>query len=384
MNHRKPSLYPSEVLGVIVYIAVFLLNAPIDLMPKERVAVIKSILPAVECRLTEAALNSEVTIWYDDESLPASYQDMIPPVTGLRTAFSPLAPDEIFTGGRFRYPWGHTAGTDRCNNCETIKFLTLPVVDEYVLPIVWWRDGLEYRWVFPRGTVAGEVLFQRNSIGGPYVFEIRTRTKKYDQWDVDVFRPFPRADHFAKAVADKPGLVKFASDTTTAKGPFVLRDNFGVQAQTGYVDVLPNLEEDLVERLLTETKFKSCHGEHWKAVDNQVCHCPTSNQEFNIVPGNYDAGMLEVSDKSCARCHETTSAAIGTFDGARVLYGRIWGSDSNFSFSILNPSQAQADAQYAGPAVDLHPAMIQSNLIKPFDANVHLEEFYHRTEVKGR
>ena len=175
---------------LVVYV---LFTAPVELMPRAQQEVVRSVIPTVDCRQTTDVLRSGDTIWYDDDSMPQSYQDPIPPITGLRTPSSILAPPEVFDGDRFRFPWGHTAGTSRCVNVKTVKFLKLPSVNgEYLLPIVWWQEGLEYRWAFPKGTVAGEILMQSNSSGEWYVFEIRTRTKRDDQWDVDVFRPFPQ------------------------------------------------------------------------------------------------------------------------------------------------------------------------------------------------
>lgn len=384
-RRKSPAFCFMEVLAMFLFVVYALFTAPVELMPREQLAVVRSVVPKVDCRETMEVLLSQDTIWYDDDSMPQSYQDPVPPITGLRLPSSVLAPPEIFEAARFKFPWGHTAGTSRCSNVRTVKFLKLPSVNgEYLLPIVYWREGLEYRWAFPRGTVAGEILLEANSSGEWYCFEIRTRTKRHDQWDVDVFRPFPRADHFARAVKDHPRLVAFANSTQTATGPFELRDEFGVFQTDGYIDVLPRMEEELVERLLTQTTFLSCHGEHWKAVDDQICHCPTSEQDFSIVPGHYDAGVIEISDRSCARCHETTSAAIGNFDSQRVLYGRIWGSDSNFSFSILNPDRSAANAEYAGPSEDLRRDFLNSGIIAPYDATVHLSDFYQQTRVVAR
>ena len=67
-----------------------------------------------------------------------------------------------------------------------------------------------------------------------------------------------------------------------------------------------------------------------------------------------------------------------------MLFRSIWGSDSNFSFSILNPQRALSDAGYAGPGVDLREDFRAAGIIVPFDGSVHLPEFYRETRVVQR
>ena len=52
--------------------------------------------------------------------------------------------------------------------------------------------------MFPAGTVLGELLFQVDSSGEWFPFEIRTRVRRIDGWSSNVFRPFPTAEDFAR------------------------------------------------------------------------------------------------------------------------------------------------------------------------------------------
>jgi hypothetical protein len=226
--------------------------------------------------------------------------------------------------------------------------------------------------------VVGEILaMRRPSDGLLYVFEIRTRTKSYDSWEVDVFRPFPRAELLTKAIADAdaPQLKAHLEGSSTFKVRQLV-DNFGVINSVAYADVLPPIDDDLAAELLTSTPFKSCHGEVWrKDVHGEFdCVCPTTDDPFSIVPAKYDGGMFEVSDQSCARCHNNTSQPIANFRDNAVLYGRIWGSDQVFSFHPFRPELVVSDSDYTGD--DLRPEFLRAGVIEPFDASVHLPEFY--------
>ena len=85
----------------------------VELMPHAEAELIRRAMPHVADQDVNVVLRHESTIWYDERSMPQAYQDPIPPITGLRTPHSPVAPAEIFSGGRFKFPWGHTAGTHR-------------------------------------------------------------------------------------------------------------------------------------------------------------------------------------------------------------------------------------------------------------------------------
>lgn len=366
---------------MLVLLAVILSGPPVRLIPVAEELAWRKALPVIECKPTQSVLRDDSVIFYDERSMPPAYQDSIPPITGIRSPHDSIfthndQTEGLFSAGRFAFPWGETAGIHRCENVHTVKFLWLPKIQGETLPIAYWQEGFEYRWIFPRRTVVGEILaMRRPSDGLLYVFEIRTRTKSYDSWEVDVFRPFPRVENLIAALpSDAPKhLVEHLKFTRIQ--PKALNDQFGVIRQPGYIDSLPPIDDDLAADLLTSTPFKSCHGEHWRtAVDGSVCHCPTTEDEFSIIPANYDAGMFEVSDQSCARFHNNASQPIANFRDNAVLYGRIWGSDQVFSFHPFRPELVLSDSDYTGD--DLRPEFISAGVVEPFDADLHLPEFY--------
>ena len=56
------------------------------------------------------------------------------------------------------------------------------------------------------------------------------------------------------------------------------------------------------------------------------------------MPKNYQGGFIEVSSKSCMRCHDTTLKHASEVQYRRDWYGRVRGSDNIFSFHIFEPS----------------------------------------------
>src|SRR5262249_38078700 len=114
---------------------------------------------------------------------------------------------EPFGNGNREFPWAHPAGTHRTTNVTSFKFLHLPTDESGKLaPIVWFRargttdNALGYAWRFPVGAVLGEVLLMRDEDGSQYCFEMRIRTREQENWEPQVFRPFPRAQDLADGI----------------------------------------------------------------------------------------------------------------------------------------------------------------------------------------
>lgn len=355
------------------------LCAPVELLSADEVRGLRAAVPRLSDENLERQIKSDDVLWYDERVMLQAYQDPIPPITGLRTPSSPIAPVEIFSGGRFRFPFGHTAGTHRCGDAvRTVQFLKLPRALGVLLPVVYIQHGLAYEWYFPKGTIVGEMMMVYAPNGVPYVFELRIRRREIDHWAVDAFRPFPTAERMAvvlEAAGGSEGLVRFLRNPKTLR-PMLMRDSFGVLAQNAGVDVLPEIDDSLVASLLTTTTFHSCHGERWKADGDLECYAPTTNDPFSIVPANYDGGFFAVDDQSCSRCHQHAGQGIGDFDGSRVLYGRIWGNDQIISFHPLHPARAAGDADYGGPDVDLRREFLESGILAPYDRERHLPTHY--------
>lgn len=384
-SRRRAAFVFTEVFAMLILLCALTLEQvrPVQILPARALDEIRQSLPDVDDPETQRILRDAGTLWYDEESMPQAYQDPIPPITGLRNPSSPVAPAEIFAGGRFRFPWGFTAGTHRCGPAvSTVKFVALPRVRDVLLPVVYWREGLEYRWVFPRRTMVGEVLYLSHpSNGHRYVFEIRTRTKEPDQWTVNVLRPYPTSTHLYRRLEEigqgSSRLARHLQDPPVLPAA-ALADGFGAMRSDGHIDVLPPIDDDLAIRLL-QTPFLSCHGERWMAdrsSDGPASYAPTTDDPFSIVPANYDGGVLEVSDANCAQCHQNCSEPIALFDSQRVLYGRIWGSDQVFSWHPFDPIHVLADEDYAGGDGNLRRSFLDAGIVQPFDADRHLPDYY--------
>src|SRR5262249_28324824 len=100
------------------------------------------------------------------------------------------------------------AGTDNVDNVHVLNFWSPPRSGGKAKPVKYWRPTQRghWYWTFPVGTLIGEVLYEKGPTGRWYVFEIRTRKRYLDGWEVNVYRPFVTADALAKAVTRmRPG-----------------------------------------------------------------------------------------------------------------------------------------------------------------------------------
>lgn len=332
-------------------------------------------LPLVDDPAVLAALRSPKTYWYDDRNMPAAYQDPIPPIIGLRSPHSPVAPSEFFANGKFRFPFGVTAGTDDAR-IRTWKFLSLPMrTADAVWPVVVWREGLEYRWIYPVGAIVGEVLYLPPPDGDWIAFELRVRHRQFRRWETDVLRPLPTARHFAQALpAEETALIAWAADSSTIQPASLQGPLF---ESPGALDYLPPMRPELVKALLNR-RFLSCNGEPWKTRGKLVCHAPISRGEFSIVPAAYMGGCVSADVETCTRCHRQCGEPIAKFDPARVLYGKIWGNDQVFSFHPLNPNATENDADYSVPENDLRREFFALGLVDWYDPAIHPAEIYQQ------
>lgn len=351
----------------------------VQLIAEKRLAAFRKLLPQVADAELRSVLQDERTMWYDEHVMPPAYQDSMPPFVGiLETSRSGgVAPDELFSNGKFRFPFGATGGLHRVTNLEKINFLSLPRPEGRHLPIVWWQSGHEYKWLFPRGTVIGEVLFQRGPGGGLVPFEVRLRRREVDYWDADAFRPFPTAGSLAEAVrtarpdwqdsAELTKLVAHLADSKLQRRK--LTGRYGTFLARGGIDMLPPIEAKLVVELLTTTPFQSCEGAVWKSQGKVECYAPTADQ-FSIVPPRYDAGLIAVHSVSCHRCHQHAGRPIGHFVAQQRLYGQIWGSDETFSWHPFEPSKLQFSPNGL-PHGPLRREFVAEGVIEKYDPEKH-------------
>lgn len=288
-------------------------------------------------------------------------------------------------GGNIRveFPWRNTAGTDRCGTVKTYKFLRLPAGK----PVVWFEkrfpqpEAFVYgkivrrspgpvgvSWLFPVGTVVGEVITQRNRHGYDFTFEVRTRERLRDEWVTDVYRPFRNAGELSATIKhsrpewrDEPIHAALVAHLDTPKELPRKRlvdanhTNFHAFDSTASVDVLPPIDEDYAAALLASTEFKSCLGEVWR---NHDCYAPTTEADFHIVPKHYDGTFVGSDDTSCKKCHESAGKHVSEFE-SRDWYGFACAGDQIISFHPFDPRCIIDDASGGQVIVRNVPGVIE-------------------------
>lgn len=338
----------------------------VEFLTPDQLAPLRIALPIVNDSEVQSALNSADTMWYDERSMVFLYQDSIETVVGGRancvgrlvgeTNAAPInrllnlfGPDY-----RFKFPFRTAAGTDNTTNTHVINFWVPPKKNGVVVPVKYWQDTARdhWHWVFPVGTLIGEVLFEQDPTGNFHTFEIRTRKRYSDGWLPNVFRPFRSATEMADVITTlRPNWA--ASKNLNAVVTH-LRNNSTLvahkwssvpyakafEAINGALDLVPEIEElDLVKDLLSKYPFKSMEGAVWKRNSAGLeTYAPSSTSTFNIVPKGYEMGMVAVNEDSCNRCHIQTSHPLGDFDAELLLYGEVWGEDRIFTWHLFEPN----------------------------------------------
>lgn len=174
----------------------------VKLMSPEREAELRQFFPKVADAEVAALLADPDLILYTDEEMPRAYQHS-------RGVHSPLynisatRPREPHGNGNKEFPWGDAGGTHRCEGVRSFRFFRLPKRENGShWPVVWYQsvksEGPGIVWVFPRGTIFGEVLTLRGPDKKDYTFELRLRRRMQQTWEVDVFRPFTTSQALAK------------------------------------------------------------------------------------------------------------------------------------------------------------------------------------------
>lgn len=312
-------------------------------------------LPAVADPVVNAALFDDQTMWYDEGSLGYVYQDSFGSPKGLRmnrvgydVGIRNTHPDiklltKYFEESRFRFPFGIFSG-HHDSGVYSLNFWNAPRDSSGVLPVRFWMNNSHYEWVFPNGTIVGEVLFLRAPDGEWLPFEIRARVRQPAEWVSNVWRPYPTATELASAIkvkrpdwqsTDLKVLVNHLLDQSNLKlhvvdtGPYAAIEPSFI----GALDILPGTTDTaLIKSLLKVPEFGNANGKSWKASGNLKTFAASTNADFHIVPKGYEGGMLEVSNAACARCHQHVSRPLRDLDGRIRLYGEIWGEDQVFTW----------------------------------------------------
>ncbi|MCB9597650.1 MAG: hypothetical protein H6719_33335 [Sandaracinaceae bacterium] len=340
---------------------------PVDIMPRDQLGQVAARAPHVGDAWLLSVLESADTMFYDHQSIVPGYQDsfgdnVVTPIgmrpntidPGLINLAVPGGHGQIFIEfGVFHFPFGRPTGSHE-RDVVPVDFWQLPRDEAGALrPVVYWQrdpNGYTHRveWLFPVGTVLGEMLFLIDERGERWCFEIRTRVREIDAWRVDVYRPFPRATDLADALervrtdraewsssSEIDALVAHLRDPGTLRSAQLSATHFpgAFPAMDGAEDVLPGLADDSILReLLRTTPFVSARGVAWKEQGSLRTWAATTDAEFQIVPRDYAAGFLSVDEETCSRCHRDAGRPFRDWYDNILAYGELWGEDEAFSW----------------------------------------------------
>lgn len=324
------------------------------------------------------ALKQKDIVFYNDAVMPAAYQDFDGALQGVHSPSYNISavPGEPIGNANREFPWGSPAGLHDSPNFKAFRFVVFPPEGA----IRYWRQRLprdtsaSYVWQYPEGTTFGEILLVTDPEGYDWTFELRTRTRTDKGWAMNAFRPFATRAELARRIREldpdwskKPDVAKVVRGEDEKSEVWRLRNKHDLltidaQAMLAY---LPPLDADLVRKLL-QTPFKSVLGQEWtKAKDGVESFAPTTTASFHIVPKEYQGAFIEVSSKSCMRCHDSTLKHARDFQAFRDWYGRVRGSDNIFSFHIFSPGSISYNGMSV--ATSLRRELIDAGLLKHWD-----------------
>ena len=264
-------------------------------------------------------------------TLGTTYQTKTKEVFGLY--FSSYLPE--FNANTF-FPWETTFGLNHAfaagnSPYESINFIHLPPNNPVVV-----LNETPIKWIYPIGTTVAEILYVKNKTN-KYIFEIRTRTKVFDTWEPNVYRPVANREEFEKHV----------NVGVPAKKYLFLRNpqEDEVFKAEGFVERIPDLTEEQTKKLLS-LPFKLVTNEVWSDISNTPC----SDQEFSLFPKDYSLGLITVDSVSCSNCHRQTQITVNRLIPKEPLIyknpekvGNIRGSDGVFTWTPFDVSTAAKD-----------------------------------------
>jgi hypothetical protein len=354
-------------------------------------------------------------MWYDRFSIVPGYQDSYGDDLNFPVGMRPNTIDSgliavpgghgwIFAeAGIFHFPFGRPGGAGE--DAFVVNFWHVPRDGGALLPVVWWwREPTSWHhrieWMFPKGTVTGEVLFKVTESGAWYPFEIRTRVRRLDGWTSDAFRPFPTAESLALALEgtkstapDVAALVVALRDPGTLQAGQLRATHFEGSSfldVNGAQDELPGLDDPaILMELLMETPFVSARGAAWKSSGGMTAWAATTQASFSIVPRGYNAGFIAVDDASCGGCHRDAGRPFRDFYPDIMLYGELWGEDEVFSWHpFLNESFVDGDGDVVGFGPpdnrELRPDLEPAGLLAPYRPADHGADLWRKPDAPWR
>jgi hypothetical protein len=390
-------------------------NAPLELLAagtKERVQGGMACIADNEFR---DILESSSTVLYDKSGIVPGYQDsfgdnVVAPIgmrpntirNGLIDLAVPGGHAQIFSSkGVFHFPFGSPIGAPS-SSIEVVNFWHIPRATPAeggaLLPVVWWQrdpNDLTHRveWVFPKGTVLGELMFLVDDAGTWHPFEIRTRTREIDKWVVDALRPFPKATDLADALKYAPGadtqeyqdLILHLLDTSTVQATNLSATNFvsAFPNLPGAKDVLPQVVDDgLLKRLLREHPFRSARETVWKESGGLKAYAATAlaGSSLSIVPEGYNAGSFEVTEEACELCHRDAGRPLSEWYPNILAYGELWGGDESFTWHPFTTSlfvNAAGEVQnFNYDNREIRTDFLNAGTVAQYDPSAHSDAVY--------
>lgn len=301
-------------------------------------------------------------VWYDRKVLPPLYQhwrvaiNATGPHIGIESIFRNESgnPTEPFGNANREFPWAATGGLREGD--PVMHF----VIAEKPAKMKWLtirrdtreQDETYLDWKYADGTIFGELILVKDSEGQEYTSELRLRKKSSGEWTATAYRPFPTADDLVRNLDvlpedDRFTIQKALRNPPVARSRLLNRHPRAIFSARSTDEYLPEISEKGVRRLL-RVPFQNALGSSWRAdykdAEWPTTHAPTTQAAFHIVPKGYDAGGIEVSSKSCLRCHDTAGAHVEDIEPFRDWYGQVRGSDTIFSMHpfVLGGTSRQA------------------------------------------
>lgn len=364
----------------------------VDFIAPAEIAPFVAKLPNVPDATIDQALKNPKTMWYDESALTFVYQDSFGNPKGLRAnrvgydvgITSKSVPDifaltEYFQPQGFKFPFTFSAGATFTENVYVLDFWLPPTgANGAAKPVRIWKNNSHWQWVFPVGTVIGEVLFiQATDDKQWFPFEIRSRVRGLNGWSTGVFRPYVQATDLAQAIKEKrpawngPGdlqaLVTHLESTETLTPHTMTAPSYAklFPPLQGAMDYLPATADlALVKELLGTKTWSNAMGARWKtnAAGTMKTFAASTHAAFHVVPREYPGGMLETTEAACRACHVETSRPLNNLDSRVVLYGEVWGEDEIFTwhpFLVDEDTFSVADGNR-----NVNPRLVTSGLVE--------------------
>jgi hypothetical protein len=375
--------------------AMMLYGQTAQLIPENVEAAYRATTPKTDDDEVNAIVQDPRTIFYDRKAIPLMYWQNGTFRDGL-VDIGPSNRPRPHNGAR-AFPWNspggtgnHDAGGDDRGTVSTFKFLWLPKGEAIAWDTVrrfeyntlrgqatpdGYLTGQKYPiWVFPSGTVFGEVLGMRFADGNIYPFELRIRRKEWDEWGVDFFRPFPASEDLLRVLPPHDPVHRHLQSRRKLVN-VSLRDNYphavAVDKRADF-DPLPSFGPSVSVPQLLRRRFGSALGVEWASgAEGYVVGASNSGQ--HIAPPGYAAGLMGGDRVGCADCHESTAVDISKFFVGRDWYGYIRGSDRILSFHICDPTSISSNR--GDRPWRLNPAM--AGILERYNPSVHL--IHHNT-----